>query len=88
MYWNIRIAQNKILYLLHCKNYWRENKVLKLDRKELAEHIMLVDLARNDIARVAKPGSRVVTELLIAEKYESVQHLVLLLWLLVILKKL
>jgi len=49
---------------------------LKLDRKELAEHIMLVDLARNDIARVAQPGSRVVTELLIAEKYESVQHLV------------
>ena len=38
--------------------------------------MMLVDLARNDIARVAKPGSRVVTELLTAEKYESVQHLV------------
>ncbi|MDD5459247.1 MAG: anthranilate synthase component I family protein, partial [Phycisphaerae bacterium] len=49
---------------------------LKLDQKELAEHIMLVDLARNDIARVAEPGSRIVTELLIAEKYESVQHLV------------
>lgn len=49
---------------------------LKLDRKELAEHMMLVDLARNDIARVADPGSRIVTELLTAEKYESVQHLV------------
>jgi len=49
---------------------------LKLDRKELAEHMMLVDLARNDIARVAEPGSRVVTELLTVEKYESVQHLV------------
>ncbi|MCK4958738.1 MAG: chorismate-binding protein, partial [Planctomycetes bacterium] len=49
---------------------------LKLDRKELAEHMMLVDLARNDIARVAKPGSRVVTELLTVEKYASVQHLV------------
>ncbi len=49
---------------------------LKLDRKELTEHIMLVDLARNDIARVAEPGSRVVTELLTVEKYESVQHLV------------
>ncbi|MHC4221863.1 MAG: chorismate-binding protein, partial [Planctomycetota bacterium] len=36
---------------------------LKLDRKELAEHIMLVDLARNDIARVSQPGSRIVTEL-------------------------
>jgi anthranilate synthase component 1 len=38
--------------------------------------MMLVDLARNDIARVANPGSRVVNELLTAEKYESVQHLV------------
>ncbi|MCP4257688.1 MAG: anthranilate synthase component 1 [Planctomycetes bacterium] len=55
---------------------FRYEAELKLDRKELAEHIMLVDLARNDIARVAEPGSRVVTELLIAEKYESVQHLV------------
>ncbi|MHC4227306.1 MAG: anthranilate synthase component 1 [Planctomycetota bacterium] len=55
---------------------FRYEAELKLDRKELAEHIMLVDLARNDIARVAEPGSRVVTELLIAEKYASVQHLV------------
>jgi anthranilate synthase component 1 len=49
---------------------------LKLDRKELAEHMMLVDLARNDIARVAEPGTRVVNEMLIAERYESVMHLV------------
>jgi anthranilate synthase component 1 len=55
---------------------FRYEAELKLDRKELAEHMMLVDLARNDIARVAKSGSRIVTELLIAEKYESVQHLV------------
>ncbi|MBN1360277.1 MAG: anthranilate synthase component 1 [Sedimentisphaerales bacterium] len=55
---------------------FRYEAELKLDRKELAEHMMLVDLARNDIARVAAPGSRVVTELLTAEKYESVQHLV------------
>jgi len=55
---------------------FRYEAELKLDRKELAEHIMLVDLARNDIARVAGPGSRIVTELLTAEKYESVQHLV------------
>ena len=55
---------------------FRYEAELKLDRKELTEHIMLVDLARNDIARVAEPGSRVVTELLIVEKYESVQHLV------------
>jgi len=55
---------------------FRYEAELKIDRKELAEHMMLVDLARNDIARVAQPGSRVVTELLTAEKYESVQHLV------------
>jgi anthranilate synthase component 1 len=55
---------------------FRYEAELKIDRKELAEHMMLVDLARNDIARVAKPGSRVVTELLTVEKYESVQHLV------------
>jgi len=55
---------------------FRYEAELKLDRKELAEHMMLVDLARNDIARVAQAGSRVVTELLIVEKYASVQHLV------------
>ena len=55
---------------------FRYEAELKLDRKELAEHIMLVDLARNDIARVAAPGTRVVTELLTVEKYASVQHLV------------
>ena len=49
---------------------------LRLDNKELAEHMMLVDLARNDIARVAEPGSRLVDELLTVEKYESVMHLV------------
>jgi anthranilate synthase component 1 len=55
---------------------FRYEAELKLDRKELAEHMMLVDLARNDIARVAEPGSRVVTELLTVEKYASVQHMV------------
>lgn len=55
---------------------FRYEAELKIDRKELAEHMMLVDLARNDIARVAEPGTRVVTELLVVEKYESVQHLV------------
>lgn len=55
---------------------FRYEAELKLDRKELAEHMMLVDLARNDIARVAQKGSRIVNELLVAEKYESVMHLV------------
>lgn len=49
---------------------------LKLDAKELAEHMMLVDLARNDIAKVCIPGTRHVDELLVAEKYSHVQHLV------------
>jgi anthranilate synthase component 1 len=55
---------------------FRYEAELKIDSKELAEHMMLVDLARNDIARVAEAGSRIVTELLTVEKYESVQHLV------------
>lgn len=55
---------------------FRYEAELKLDRKELAEHMMLVDLARNDIARVSTEGSRVVDELLVVEKYESVMHLV------------
>ncbi len=55
---------------------FRYEAELKLDRKELAEHMMLVDLARNDIARVAEAGSRLVTELLVVEKYASVMHLV------------
>ena len=49
---------------------------LKIDRKELAEHMMLVDLARNDVARVTEAGSRVVNEMLVIERYESVMHLV------------
>ncbi|TCI01817.1 anthranilate synthase component 1 [Corallincola luteus] len=49
---------------------------LRLDKKELAEHIMLVDLARNDIARIAKPASRHVAELLKVDRYSHVMHLV------------
>ncbi len=68
--------RGKIANKIDADTDFRYEAELKLDRKELAEHIMLVDLARNDIARVAQAGSRIVTELLIAEKYESVQHLV------------
>lgn len=46
------------------------------DEKEKAEHIMLVDLARNDIGRACKTGSVAVTELMIAEKYTHVIHMV------------
>jgi len=49
---------------------------LRLDKKELAEHIMLVDLARNDIARVSKAGTRHVADLLKVDRYSHVMHLV------------
>jgi anthranilate synthase component I len=49
---------------------------LKTDFKELAEHSMLIDLARNDIARVSRAGTRTVTDPYRTEKYSHVQHLV------------
>ena len=49
---------------------------LRQDKKELSEHIMLVDLARNDIARVSQPGTRHVAELLKVDRYSHVMHLV------------
>lgn len=49
---------------------------LRNDRKECAEHMMLVDLARNDIARIAKPGSRYVKDLMKVDRYSYVMHLV------------
>jgi len=47
-----------------------------LDEKERAEHLMLVDLHRNDMGRVSKFGTVKVTELMSAEKYSHVQHIV------------
>ena len=49
---------------------------LKKDPKEIAEHIMLVDLGRNDVGRVAQTGSVKVTELMAVERYSHVMHLV------------
>lgn len=46
------------------------------DPKERAEHIMLVDLARNDVGRVAEYGSVRVTELMVIERYSHVMHIV------------
>ena len=46
------------------------------DAKERAEHIMLVDLGRNDVGRVASPGSVDVTQLMAVERYSHVMHLV------------
>jgi anthranilate synthase component 1 len=49
---------------------------LLADPKEIAEHIMLVDLGRNDVGRVAKIGSVKVTELMGVERYSHVMHIV------------
>jgi anthranilate synthase component 1 len=49
---------------------------LLADPKERAEHIMLVDLARNDVGRVSEYGSVKVTELMIVERYSHVMHIV------------
>lgn len=54
----------------------REQASLCLDEKELAEHMMLVDLARNDIASIAKPMSRRIRRLLGVDRYSHVMHLV------------
>lgn len=46
------------------------------DKKELAEHLMLLDLGRNDVGRVAKIGTVEVTEKMIVERYSHVMHIV------------
>jgi anthranilate synthase component 1 len=49
---------------------------LLADEKERAEHVMLVDLGRNDIGRVATYGSVTVTQMMVVEKFSHVQHIV------------
>ncbi len=51
-------------------------KELLADPKEIAEHVMLIDLARNDIGRIAEIGSVKVTDKFVIEKYSHVQHIV------------
>src|SRR3546814_10013041 len=49
---------------------------LLADPKELSEHLMLLDLGRNDVGRVAKTGTVRVTEQMIIERYSHVMHIV------------
>jgi anthranilate synthase component 1 len=53
----------------------REAELLA-DPKERAEHVMLIDLARNDIGRIARTGSVQVTEAFVVERYSHVMHIV------------
>lgn len=46
------------------------------DPKEIAEHLMLIDLGRNDTARVSRPGSVQLTDKMIVERYSHVMHIV------------
>jgi anthranilate synthase component 1 len=54
----------------------RNSEELLADPKERAEHVMLVDLARNDLGRIAEFGSVRVTEQMIVERYSHVMHIV------------
>lgn len=58
------------------ENDRRMERELLADPKERAEHIMLVDLGRNDIGRVCKMGSVHVNELMVIERYSHVMHIV------------
>jgi len=51
-------------------------KELLNDEKELAEHLMLIDLGRNDVGRIAEVGSVELTEKLVVERYSHVMHIV------------
>lgn len=51
-------------------------KDLLADPKELAEHLMLIDLGRNDVGRIAKTGSVKLTENMLIERYSHVMHIV------------
>jgi anthranilate synthase component 1 len=53
----------------------RLEKELLADKKELAEHVMLVDLGRNDVGKVSKPGSVKVTEFSKVKHYSHVMHI-------------
>jgi anthranilate synthase component 1 len=49
---------------------------LHADPKEIAEHVMLVDLGRNDLGRISEPGSVRITDRMVTERYSHVMHIV------------
>ena len=59
---------------------WQQDQALAdellNDEKERAEHVMLIDLGRNDLGRVAEPGTVQVTDTMVIERYSHVMHLV------------
>jgi anthranilate synthase component 1 len=55
---------------------WLLGEEMRTDEKEVAEHMMLVDLGRNDLGRVSDYGSVEIEELMTIERYSHVQHLV------------
>ncbi len=59
----------------HAEDLELEHDLLA-DEKERAEHVMLVDLGRNDVGRIAKPGTVDVTEFMVIERYSHVMHIV------------
>ncbi|MBU1668493.1 anthranilate synthase component I family protein [bacterium] len=81
----VRLSDNEILLRpiagtrKRGKNYARD-KELELemlnDPKECAEHLMLIDLGRNDVGRVAKTGTVKVTDMMRVERYSHVMHMV------------
>jgi len=59
----------------HAEDLRLEEELLA-DPKERAEHLMLVDLGRNDVGRISRPGSVRVDELMVIERYSHVMHIV------------
>ncbi|WP_363348024.1 anthranilate synthase component I [Methylocystis echinoides] len=81
----VRVAEGKVTIRPIAGTRWRsENKVederlaaeLLADEKERAEHLMLLDLGRNDVGRVAKTGTVRVTDSFTIERYSHVMHIV------------
>ncbi|HET9086912.1 MAG TPA: anthranilate synthase component I [Acidobacteriaceae bacterium] len=81
----VRVHGRKVEYRPIAGTRWRAEEEeedrrieaeLRTDEKEVAEHIMLVDLGRNDVGRVSEYGSVQVKELMFVERYSHVMHLV------------